>query len=401
VTACVRNPDWVKRYYPDVHTITADFTRDHDTETWLSRLHSIDAVVNCIGIIKEHSKQTFEYLHTKAPCALFKACDIAKVRKVIQISALGADDTASSEYHLSKKAADECLSQRALDWTILMPSIVYGHGAKSMAFFKALAALPLTPLVDTGNQPIQPVHIDDLCHAVIKALHTNQLSHKRIDVVGPAPVTMRALYTTLKTWLGMKHAIFISLPYGASLFAARVAGFMGNTPLTYETVQMLKKGNTGNVASYIEATGITPRPFEQTIMKTPPLPGDIHYAKHFFLIPLLRITLAVLWIVTGYISAFVYPIELSFSMLAKVGIGQTLAPLALYSAAALDVILGFTLLINYRVRLVALVQIILMVSYSILITIGLPDLWIHPFGPVTKNIPLIVATLLILSVTRK
>jgi uncharacterized protein YbjT (DUF2867 family) len=372
--------------------------RDHDAQAWFPRLRNIDAVINCVGIIREQGRQTFEALHTKTPRALFKACKMAGVKKVIQISALGADASAFSEYHLSKKAADDCLASLHIDWTILMPSIVYGQGAKSMEFFKALAALPFTPLVDKGDQPIQPIHIDDLCLTVAKALNTDQLSHQRIEVLGPEPIAMRDMYTLLKTWLGIRHSRFIPIPYGLSLIAARFGGLMGNTPITRDTVQMLKKGNTGNAARFVEITGIIPRSFEKSIMTSPPLPSEAIHATHFFLLP---ITLALLWIMTGYISAFVYPRDLSLLMLEKVGIGDALAPLALYSAAALDFGLGVSLLIKYQVRLVAIVQIVLMITYSILITIGMPELWTHPFGPVTKNIPVIAATLVILAAARR
>ena len=401
VTAGVRNINWVNTYYPQANAITVDFTQDHDMEVWVSRLNTIDVVINCVGIIREQGRQTFDNLHSKTACALFNACEKVKIRKVIQVSALGADETAFSEYHLSKKAADDCLSQLNVDWTILMPSIVYGHGAKSLSFFKSLAALPFTPLVDKGDQPIQPVHINDLCKTVLLALGTDQLSHQRLEVVGPTPITMRSMFITLKRWLGVQHQHFIPIPYQWSLFAALLGGFLGNTPVSAESIQMLKKGNTGDVAHFIAATDITPRSFEEAIMNNPPLPSESVYAKQFFLIPLLRMTLALLWTITGIVSAFIYPTEASFAMLAKVGIGESLAPFALYSAAALDLVLGFALLINYRLQLVILLQITLMVSYSLLITVGMPELWAHPFGPVTKNIPLMVATILLLSTVRK
>ncbi len=52
--------------------------------------------------------------------------------------------------------------------------------------------------------------------------------------------------------------------------------------------------------------------------------------------------------------------------------------------------------INYRLRLVVSLQLLLIVSYTAIITWALPDLWFHPFGPVTKNLPLLVATLILL-----
>ena len=86
--------------------IPADYTRDFDPVVWQRRLEGVDVVVNAVGILREHGSQTFEALHDRAPRALFAAA--AGVR-IVQISALGADEEASSRYHLSKKAADDAL----------------------------------------------------------------------------------------------------------------------------------------------------------------------------------------------------------------------------------------------------------------------------------------------------
>ena len=90
---------------PRLRYIAADFTRDVSMPVWQSRLENIDVVINAVGILREQGTQTFELLHVQAPCALFLACELVSVRLVLQVSALGADQDASSAYHLSKKKA--------------------------------------------------------------------------------------------------------------------------------------------------------------------------------------------------------------------------------------------------------------------------------------------------------
>ena len=123
VTGCVRNPQAAKIRWPDAGFIQADFSRDRAVADWLPRLRNVDLVINAVGIIREHGSQRFDRLHRDAPIALFRACAETGVRRVIQISALGADESAFSQYHLSKKAADDLLAGLDLEWTILMPSI--------------------------------------------------------------------------------------------------------------------------------------------------------------------------------------------------------------------------------------------------------------------------------------
>lgn len=84
--------------------------------------------------------------------------------------------------------------------------------------------------------------------------------------------------------------------------------------------------------------------------------------------------------------------------MAQAGISGVLAPLALYGASAIDVVLGIRSLVKYRIRIVGSVQLLLIVVYSTIISLGLPEFWIHPFGPLTKNIPLIVAILIMMAI---
>ncbi|MEW8428321.1 MAG: SDR family NAD(P)-dependent oxidoreductase, partial [gamma proteobacterium symbiont of Ctena orbiculata] len=118
---CARDTNLVTRRFPDAEVIQVDFTRDFDTALWLQRVKDIDIVINTVGIIREHGSQTFDALHRDTPIALFRACEIAGVKRVIQISALGADVSAHSHYHLSKRAADRQLASLKLDWVMLMP----------------------------------------------------------------------------------------------------------------------------------------------------------------------------------------------------------------------------------------------------------------------------------------
>jgi len=401
VVVCVRNPELAKQRWPLVTAVAADFSHEHNMSDWLPRLQGIDVVINAVGIIRETGSQSFKALHTAAPCALFKAAEQAGVKKIIQVSALGADETAFSQYHLSKRAADECLMELDMEWAIIMPSIVYGAGAKSMAFFKAVAALPLVPLVDAGDQPVQPIHIDDMTRAVLQLLAPDTPTQLRIEMVGPHPMSMKEIYRQLRQWLGMNQARFLPIPYRFTLTAARLGGFMGNTPITTESVQMLRNGNTADVSAFINQFGFTPTSFKASLTHSPSQQSDHWHAGLYFLRPLLRYMIAFLWVLTGVVSAFVYPIEQSYAMLAKVGIEGIWAPIMLYGAATMDIALGLATLMAYRLSLVGGIQIAVIALYTIIITFSQPEQWIHPFGPVSKNLPLIIATLMMIILERR
>ncbi|MET4161743.1 uncharacterized protein YbjT (DUF2867 family)/uncharacterized membrane protein YphA (DoxX/SURF4 family) [Marinobacterium sp. MBR-111] len=391
VVACSRQrPD-----LPCLDFFPCDFSHDLSPEDWLSRLSGLDAVINAVGIIRERSGQRFNALHTQAPKALFGACAQKGITRVIQISALGADGQAETTYHLSKRAADDFLAQQPLNWLILRPSLVYGPGSASSELFAGLAALPLTPLIGDGQQLVQPIHIDDLVKAVLTALTNQAPSRQRIDCVGPTALSFKDWLNGWRQWLGKVTAPSIRVPFILAQSGARVCAPFSRLPVDTESLQMLQRGNTAPVEPFKQAFGFTPQPFEHSIEQTPASRAERQQAGLFFLWPLLRLSLAFMWIWTGLTSALWYPVDESYQMLAAVGLSGVALPIALYAAALLDTLLGLALLLNYRLRLVLLSQVAMMLGYSLILTFCLPEFWLHPFGPISKNLPLIAASLML------
>jgi len=104
---------------------------------------------------------------------------------------------------------------------------------------------------------------------------------------------------------------------------------------------------------------------------------------------LIRYTLATVWLVTGVLSLGIFPQRESLSLLESVGLHGTAALLALYGSASLDILLGILTLIRPLPTLWR-AQAILVVAYSVIITFYLPSYWLHPFGPVLKNLPILL-----------
>ncbi|WP_417534881.1 SDR family oxidoreductase [Marinobacterium stanieri] len=391
VVACSRQrPD-----LPCLEFFPCDFARDLRSDDWLPRLNDVDAVINAVGIIREGSGQGFNALHTLAPKALFGACAQKGITRVIQISALGADEQAETTYHLSKREADDFLAQQPLDWLILRPSLVYGPGSASSELFAGLAALPLTPLIGDGQQPVQPIHIDDLVKAVLTALTSKSPSRQRIDCVGPRALSFKDWLNGWRQWLGKAAAPSMRVPFSLAQSGARVCAPFSRLPVDAESLQMLQRGNTAPVEPFTRAFGITPQSFEHSIEQMPASPAERQQAGLFFLWPLLRLSLVFMWVWTGLTSALWYPVDDSYQMLSAVGLSGVALPIALYIAALLDTLLGLALLLNYRLRIVLLTQVAMVLGYSLILTFCLPEFWLHPFGPISKNLPLIAASLML------
>ena len=105
---------------------------------------------------------------------------------------------------------------------------------------------------------------------------------------------------------------------------------------------------------------------------------------------LLRLSLAAVWLLTAW-AAWLYPQEQSIAMIERTGLHGNAAIFALYAGIALDGTLGVLTLINLRARQkwFWLTQGIVIIAYSFLIAVFLPEYTLHPFGMLIKNLPML------------
>jgi uncharacterized protein YbjT (DUF2867 family) len=227
---------------------------------WLAHLDGIDAVVNGVGIIGERGRQRFEPLHALAPSALFRACAETGVRRVLQISALGADERAFSAYHLSKRAADDVLRGLDLDWFVLRPSLIYGRGGQSSELFMRLARLPLIPVIGDGQQRVQPVHIGDVVAVLMRAL-TSSEPRQTLDIAGAETMPLAEWLQTMRRAQGLPRAALLRVPWGLAMLAARV-GRYASPMLQPDNLRMLQAGYRADPGPLTRFLGRPPLPVE-------------------------------------------------------------------------------------------------------------------------------------------
>jgi uncharacterized protein YbjT (DUF2867 family)/uncharacterized membrane protein YphA (DoxX/SURF4 family) len=399
VVALARRPRPGARTDYASELLRGDMARDLTPEDWLPRLAGLDAVVNAVGILRERGPQTFERLHVQGPIALFDACARAGVPRVLQISALGADEGARSRYHLSKREADEHLLSLPLDATVVQPSLVYGPGGASATMFTAWASLPWVPLPQSGGQRVQPLHIDDLVHALRALLERRDAGGQRLALVGPHELSLRELLATLREGLRLGPPRWIEVPAPLVRSAVALGSHWPGALADQETLAMMERGNTAPADATTALLGHAPRPVQAFIE---PERADIErtHARLAWLLPLLRLSLAAVWIATGVLSFGLYPVADSHALLARVGLTGPMASIALYGAATLDLALGIATLAGRGRPWVWWSQIVLMLGYMALITWALPEFWLHPFGPILKNLPMLAAVALLLALEK-
>lgn len=237
-----------------------DVRRMQTPQDWLALLDGVDAVVNAIGIIGETRSQRFAVLHTAAPLALFQACQQVGVRRVVQISALGADAAARSAYHLSKRAADDGLRRLPLAGFVLRPALVCGPGGASTVAALRLAALPWIPVLGRGDQMLQPVHVGDVVACVLRCLTVEAVdaAGRTLDLVGPEALRCAQWLQRLRQARGLAPARLLSVPEPLVLGLAAL-GHGLHPMLRPENIRMLQRGCTADAGPFERFLGRPPR----------------------------------------------------------------------------------------------------------------------------------------------
>ena len=361
-------------------------------------LHEVDVVVNAAGVFRPPAgvgrEEGYARIHADGPSRLFDAAVAAGVARVIQISALGAATDAPTAFLRSKAAADDHLLTLPVAGVVLQPSLVFGPEGESARMMLSWAASPLLlVLPGGGTQALQPVHVDDLVALVVRlAERTGRARPEgRLAVVGPEPTTLRGYLQALRRQLGVRDAAVLAVPRAAVGPALRLAARLPGQWLDADAWRMLEHGSVADVEPMRVALGRAPRPVAAFVR-----PGEAAELRQLALAPLLlallRASLAAVWLWTALVSFGLYPVEESLVLLARAGVPLPLRAAALHAAASLDLVLGLLCLLplpRRRRRGLWALQTALILAYTLVITLKLPEFWFHPYGPMVKNLPIL------------
>ncbi|WP_341908856.1 complex I NDUFA9 subunit family protein [Ferrovibrio terrae] len=204
-----------------------------------------DIVINCVGILHEGGAQKFAAVQARGAEVIALCAKEAGVKKMVHLSAIGADAASGSRYAQSKAAGEAGVRRHMPQATIIRPSVVFGPEDDFFNRFAALAAFaPALPLVDGGHTKLQPVYAGDVGAAVVQAALDDAAAGQTYELGGPKVYSMKEIMQlTLDTI--HKKRLLVPVP-GFALkplaFALELQPLFA-PPITRDQIELLKADN--------------------------------------------------------------------------------------------------------------------------------------------------------------
>lgn len=398
-----------RRRFPYARWVEADFARLTTADAWLPRLADIDALVNCVGVLQQGARDDMVRVHVEATCALFDACRMAGVRRLIHVSALSAAPNGPTDFSRSKATADAHLAGLDLDWVILRPGLVLApavHGGTAM--LRGLAGLPLvTPMVGADSR-VQVVSVGDVAATVALCLAPQAPGAKvkatakvTWELASPQVLTLGDIVVAMRAWLGFAPAPVVRLPQAAARLISLVADVLGRlgwrSPARSTAMAQLTAGVVGDPSGWIAATGIKPMSFDDILAAHPAGVQDRWYARLYFVKPLALASMSIYWILTG-LTSLGPGWEQAMALLSPAGWPAGLVAFVIIAGAILDIVLGAALLVRPLTRAVLVTMFLICIPYLLAATLINPALWLDPLGRLMKTVPVMLALLFTLAI---
>lgn len=268
VRVAVRRPDLAGHLQPlgrvgQIHAVQANVRYPASV---LAACADADAVVNLVGVLYEGGRQSFDAVHVFGARTAAQAARDSGARRLVHVSAIGADAWSASHFCRSKAAGEAEVRAGFPDATVMRPSVVFGPEDRFFNLFASLARIsPVLPLIGGGNTAFQPVFAGDVAAAIAASLDDATIAGKTYELGGPEIKTFRQIMEYILAITGRRRAL-VPVPFAIMRLNALFLQLLPKPLLTVDQVRMLKVDTVvGPGAATLADLGIGPQAIEAVV----------------------------------------------------------------------------------------------------------------------------------------
>jgi uncharacterized protein YbjT (DUF2867 family) len=224
-----------------------------DPESLRAAVAGADTVIHLVAI-RQGRREQFQRIMVEGSRDLLAAAKDAGVRRFVHMSALGTSQATKDlvPYYGAKWENEQQVQGSGIPYVIFRPSFVFGPDGGILPTFAKLAKLtPVTPIIGSGRQRIQPIWAEDLAKYFAEAIERDDVVGRLFELGGPDIVSWNEFWERLKRVRGIRRPS-IHIPVGLMKVNALLTERLpGEIPLTRDLLKMLESGD--NVVSDDEA----------------------------------------------------------------------------------------------------------------------------------------------------
>jgi uncharacterized protein YbjT (DUF2867 family) len=267
VRVAVRRPNEAMHVKPygAVGQVEPVFCNIRDDASVAAVMHGADSVVNCVGVLNELGKNTFDAVQTEGAGRIARVAAEQGVARMVHISAIGADPDSDSAYSRSKAEGESAVLAAMPDAVILRPSVIFGPEDNFFNRFAGMARIgPVLPIA-CGRSRFQPVYVDDVAQAAVRAAK-GQVDPGIYELGGPEVKSLKDLMDEMLLVIHRRRLV-LSMPtfvarimaFGFDMIQALSLGLISNGILTRDQLRNLQRDNVvSDSAKGFADLGISP-----------------------------------------------------------------------------------------------------------------------------------------------
>jgi len=228
---------------PTVEIVVGDV---HDSDFLSRQFAGMDVVINLVGILNERGRDGsgFRRAHLGLTETVIAVARREHVRRLLQMSALGADAESAPSFYLRSKGAAERAIRAAgadLDYTIFKPSVIFGPGDSFINRFAGLLRLGrgVMPLPGAGVR-FAPVYVGDVVEAFRLSLRGGSTSGQTYELCGPDVLTLEGIIRFVAATLSMRARV-VPVPRPIARIQAWFMDFIPGKPFSTDNWRSLER----------------------------------------------------------------------------------------------------------------------------------------------------------------
>lgn len=253
-----------------------------DPDAVVEACRGVSEVIHLVAVIRGGPRQ-FDAINRQGTANVVAAAkEAGSIRRFVHVSALGADNAPNLRYLHSKWQGEQEVVNSGLPHVIIRPSLIFGPGDE---FTNAVAALvrssPVTPVIGSGNNRLQPIHVEDVARCVARSLSGNIRGNRIVEIGGPDQLSYNEILRIVARTMGHRR-LRINIPiWKMRLPIALMEMVTPRPPINSAMLQLITLRNVAEPDSVERVFSFRPQSFA----------GNIDYIKSMTFGEALRMNL--------------------------------------------------------------------------------------------------------------